>query len=77
MKFIATTTPTLLSLNRGYTVEERREHDVDISKEIRLGTQGFSLQKESTSLTVKVSPIDPVVKDVDENGEGCSREGST
>jgi hypothetical protein len=29
-----------------------------------------------SSLTVKVSSIDPVVIDADENGDGCSRDGS-
>ena len=51
-------------------------YNTSIRKRIRLSTQSCSLQKELTSLTVKVSSIDPVVIEVAENDEGCSRFGS-
>lgn len=57
--------------------EEIRKYTMEtLAKRIGSSTQSSSLQKELTSLTVKVSSIDPVVIEVAENGEGCSRFGS-
>jgi hypothetical protein len=55
-------------LNSGAT-KDKRNRKADIDKEIRLSTQRSSLQKELSSLTVKVSSIDPVVNDAEESND--------
>lgn len=67
-----------LSSNRRCNQEKGREQrrHKHINKKIRLNIQSWSLQKELSSLTVNVSSIDPVVNEVDLNGDGCCKNGS-